>query len=132
MKIDNNKDTVENEILWIKQLFSLHVTFSSLSDVPVVLNILNSDANANFKNRRFSHEPFLLFKHLSTWHAFLHSQPHILEFHIQSFLQEPQSSNSLHSHWHSPQFHFCSELHEIPFNLHWHSYYSRWTRNFAH
>ena len=48
----------------------------------LAFNILSSYSNSNFSIRRFSHEQFLITKYSSILHALLHSQPHILRFHI--------------------------------------------------
>ena len=50
-------------------------------------------------------------KYSSNLNALLHSQSHMLVFHIKLFLDEPQSSNYLNLHQHSSWFHFCFDLH---------------------
>ena len=86
--------------------YFLHMLlFLSLSKFLVVFNISSSHSNMNLPIRRFSQEQFLTTKYSSILHALLHSQSHVLGFHIQRFLQKSKSSNSLHSQWHSLWFH---------------------------
>ena len=66
---------------------------------------------------------------MSYLRALLHSQSHVLGFHLWSLSQEPQSSNSLHSTIHSSWFHFCFELYTFSLYLHLHSQDSFWTKN---
>ena len=98
MTTNNNKHMITNEIMRKRQIFFAHATFISLSKVLVVFNISSSHSTINLSIRRFSQEQFLIFKYLSIFHAFLHSESHVLGFHIYSFLQKPQSFNSLQSH----------------------------------
>ena len=72
--------------------------FLCSSEVSAVFDILSVHANVNLPNGSFSQEQLLISTHSSILYALLHSQSYVLEFHIQSFLQEPQSSNSLQSH----------------------------------
>ena len=53
-----------------------------MNEVLVALNISSTHANTNLPKRRFSHEQFLISKHLSILHALLHSQSHVLGLHI--------------------------------------------------
>ena len=46
-------------------------------------------------------------------HVLLHSQSHVLGFHIYSFIQETQLFDSSQSHRHLSLFHFCNELHTL-------------------
>ena len=128
MTINHNKHIITIEIVWIRQLFVSRVTFLSLSEVSVVFNISASHANTYLPNRYFLHEQILISKYSSILHALWDSQSYVLGFHIYS-LQEPQSSNSLHSHQHSPWFRFCFKLHTLSFNPHLHSHDSCWTEN---
>ena len=64
-------------------------------------------------------------------HVLLHSQSHVLGFHIYSFIQETQLFDSSQSHRHLSLFHFCNELHTLWFNPHLHSHYSCWTKCFV-
>ena len=77
----------------LRQIFFSQVTFLSTSEVSIVFSITFSHANTNLLNRRFSHEQAL--------HPLLYSESQVRRFHIQSSLQELQSSNSLHSLRHS-------------------------------
>ena len=73
---------------------------------------------------------FTCSRYSSVLHDLLHSQSQILGFHI-SFLQEPQSSYSLHSQWHSSWLHFCFKLHTLSFNPRLHAQDPCWTRNYV-
>ena len=64
-------------------------------------------------------------------HVLLHSQSHVLGFHIYSFIQETQLFDSSQSHRHLPLLHFCNELHTLWFNPHLHSHHSCWTKYFV-
>ena len=104
--------TIERK--WKRQLFS-HINILLSSKVSVVLKILSLHVNINLSNRRFPHEQFSIFKYSSTLYAFLHSQSHVLGFHILSFIQEPLPFNSLQSYQHSSWFYFSNEY------IHFHS-----------
>ena len=53
-----------NEIVGIRQLLFLHITFLSSGEVSVVFSISSSHANTNLHIRRFSQEQFLVSKYL--------------------------------------------------------------------
>ena len=82
MTTNYSRHITTNELVSVRQLFFSHVTFSLSSEVRVAFNISSSHANNSLRNRRFSHKQFLLSKYSSILHALLHSQPHVLEFHI--------------------------------------------------
>lgn len=90
-----------NEIVRIKKILFSNVTFSLLSNVSLVFNISSSHFSTNLKNRCFLDETFLISKYSSISQTLLHCQSHVVGFHMQSFLQESQSSNSLQPHRHS-------------------------------
>ena len=81
--------------------------------------------------RRFSHEQFSISNYFSILHAVWNSSSHELELqegtrhHIQWSLQELQ----LFFYYRLPWFHFCFELHTLPFNPHLHEDDSCWTKN---
>ena len=77
-----NKHIITNEIVWIRQLLILHVTFLSSSEALAVFNISFSHANTTLSMRRFAHEQFLIIKYSSDSHALLHSQSNVLVYHI--------------------------------------------------
>ena len=59
MTATNKGHIITNEIVWIRQLIFLHITFLSLS----------KHANINLPNRRFSHEQILIPKYSLILHA---------------------------------------------------------------
>ena len=113
----------------MRQLFFSHVIFLRLSEALVIFNISSPHVNPNLSNRYFSPETFLISKYSKILRVLLDPQWHVLEFNIQSFLQDSQSSNFLHSHRHSSWFHFCLELHTFSFNPYLHSHDSCWTKS---
>ena len=82
MTTNNNKYIIINEIVWIKQLLFVNATFLSLSKLSLVFNISPSHSNANLPIRLFSQDKCLISRHSSILHALLHSQSHVLGFHV--------------------------------------------------
>ena len=95
----------------------------------LVFKISSSHANTNLPIRRFSGEQLSVSKYSLILLALFYWQLHVLGFPIQSSLQEHQSSNSLHSHWHSSWLDFCFEWHKLSFNPHIYLHDSWWTKN---
>ena len=73
MLTNNNKHTVTNKIVWLRQSFFAHDTFLWLSKVSVVFNISSLHANTNLPMRHFSQEQFLISKYSSILHALFYS-----------------------------------------------------------
>ena len=67
--------------MWIRQVF-LHIAILLSSEVSIVFNVSSLHVNTNLSNRHFPHEQFLISKYSSILHALLHSQPHLLWFHM--------------------------------------------------
>ena len=66
----------------IRQLFFYTLLFFPMNEVSVAFNISSTHAKTNLPKRRFSHEQFLISKHLSILHVLLHSQLDVLGLHI--------------------------------------------------
>ena len=70
---NNNKHTIINEIVYMRQLlFFLLLTLLLLSDASVVFNIWSSHPNTKLPNRRFLHKYSLISKYSSILHLFLY------------------------------------------------------------
>ena len=118
MTISNKKYIITNEIEWIRQLFfCFFCTFCIQVKFQLYL-ISHLHMRMLIYQAEVLHENFLICKYLSILHALSHLQSPMLGFHIQSFLQKPQSSYSLLSHQHRSWFYFSSGLQTLSFNLH--------------
>lgn len=55
---NDNKHTVTNGILWVRQSFFKHAKFLSKSEISVLFSISHLHANIGVRNRRFLHKQF--------------------------------------------------------------------------
>ena len=76
----NNKHTITDQLVWIRQLPFAQATFLWLSKFSVIFNISSSHFNTNLRIRHVSQEHLLISKYSSILHALLHSQSHVLGF----------------------------------------------------
>ena len=74
--------------MWVRESFFNVLLFLSINKASFVFNIPSSQKNTEIPNRHFLYEQFLIFKYSSILHALLHSQSHVLGFHIYSSLEE--------------------------------------------
>lgn len=118
MTTNRNKHMITNKIIWIRQLFFLHMFHFIIKWVLIHISSFHSNTNLTISHSNMSH--FL----------YLNIHQYSIQFYIQYHtFQEPRSSSSLHLHQHLIWFHFCIELHTLSFNPHLHSHESCWTKS---